>query len=527
VTTDENATDRPLLRKEILFLRDDKGELEALGDPVIDRRVNLGPLSRVIVPLVDGRASTAEILERAAALLPGADRPALERTFRTLHLLNLLEGSGSEILARVKRTRESGPGPALIPEGSRFACQGSGGCCHHYALGPLNEDDRTRLAGLDIAGAFPGAGNGPFVEQLKMKTGEMEWFLKKTGDHCVFLLSDERCGIHAKFGEAAKPSICQLYPYRALATIDGLKVYDSGECASFAVSSFTGPFLQDRLEHLLGLLPKRPEIHHPVIFLSKETPCDFGHFLAIQKAATELVRTHRGTAPETFLAASRFVREACLALASCPLVRGEPDATLAAFLARKVETVETPPERPSERALRLVARVAEELVASLMSAIVQASGARSPSLEPQFAALAKIVEALALEAADARHGIVEDWKELAAIPANAPEVHDALRLSLRTGLFGDRVVAQDRIAPGVLRLGFVQLLAVAGGKLKARLDRSATVRAVDLSFGHKVAARVLRGGFTTKVFLAHEDDAWEIAEAAAWLLGRLCSPSAS
>ena len=50
---------------------------------------------------------------------------------------------------------------------------------------------------------FPDAGAGPYIEQLKLSSGTKEWFLKKTGDHCMFLLSDERCGIHAKFGEAA------------------------------------------------------------------------------------------------------------------------------------------------------------------------------------------------------------------------------------------------------------------------------------------------------------------------------------
>src|SRR5262249_44707923 len=147
--------------------------------------------------------------------------------------------------------------PTSLLEGARFECQGSGECCQNYAFGPLEDDDIARLEALDLKDFAP-----PYVEE---KNGAR--YLRSVDNHCVFLAPDMRCGLHARFGADAKPRICRLYPLATLATIEGLRLYDSGSCATFAISARTGLPLLDDLERVRRLLPSHAQLYHPIVNL--------------------------------------------------------------------------------------------------------------------------------------------------------------------------------------------------------------------------------------------------------------------
>ncbi|MEK7756926.1 MAG: YkgJ family cysteine cluster protein, partial [Planctomycetota bacterium] len=96
--------------------------------------------------------------------------------------------------------------PVLLPviDGQRWSCHSCGLCCRTL-VGHLTAEERRRLDGQGWAQQL---GVAPYV---KIGRG---WALNKQPDGaCVFLDEQNRCKIHAKFGEADKPLACRIFPF--------------------------------------------------------------------------------------------------------------------------------------------------------------------------------------------------------------------------------------------------------------------------------------------------------------------------
>lgn len=96
--------------------------------------------------------------------------------------------------------------PVILPaiEGQRWSCHSCGLCCRTL-VGHLTDQERRRLdeqAWADELGV---------AAYVKVGRG---WALNKQPDGaCVFLDDQNRCKIHAKFGEADKPLACRIFPF--------------------------------------------------------------------------------------------------------------------------------------------------------------------------------------------------------------------------------------------------------------------------------------------------------------------------
>src|SRR5258708_981015 len=122
---------RPKLRSDVKLATitiKDRSE-EALIDPLLDNCVTIGELTRAVVAKLDGNRTAEEVVRDVVADDAKRSAPEVEHTLRTLFLLNLIEGSGTSILARAARLKH-GDAPlaaVYLPE-SRFQCQASGQC---------------------------------------------------------------------------------------------------------------------------------------------------------------------------------------------------------------------------------------------------------------------------------------------------------------------------------------------------------------------------------------------------------------
>lgn len=89
-----------------------------------------------------------------------------------------------------------------------WSCHSCGGCCREHQIG-ITDDEKKRLENL----RWEPADGVPTDRPLVVRLGS-GWRLNHQDDGaCVFLNSDGRCRIHAKFGELAKPLACLAYPY--------------------------------------------------------------------------------------------------------------------------------------------------------------------------------------------------------------------------------------------------------------------------------------------------------------------------
>lgn len=532
----------PVLREEILRLElpplEAGGEAgaagpggEALADPVLGHRINLGPVSRALLDRIDGRRTLSAILDETCAALPERSRDSVEHTFRTLLLMNVIDGAGRDIVERVIRVRrgEERLQPVTLPE-ARFECQGSGACCRNYALGPLTMEDVARLSKQEDAlrEAYPEIGPGPYTEKKELRDGTSGQFLRTRGGSCVFQRPDGLCGVHAVFGYAEKPRMCRVFPLQDVPTVFGLRIYDRGECTRFGKSARAGTRWADDMPRILALLGEPKTLYHPLVLLDSSTPCDYGHFLRLQDALCELVR-RGGSGLDALLRAERALRGFGEALRGCPLEPGEPDRTVAAFLT-EVLAAEAPAPTPADdaaalEALPLVASLASDLLSAVLPTILY--GDRGPEehlavrdLE-HFAGVVHTIEALAVYKAGRQGGERIDafHERVLSVRAGGPDLDEAHRVSLMHQLFGMRLLIHDRPTAGMLRTGMVYLIAELGARRLAVRDDAQAVREEDFSASHSLAQRVLHRDGVRDVFLTHAARCREIFAALPALCG--------
>ena len=89
-------------------------------------------------------------------------------------------------------------------------CAGCSACCRQYHV-PVTAEERARIEAMGWEKEPDLAGVPLFVRAARFSS---EYRLNHRPDGaCVFLGADNRCRIHAKFGSAAKPLACRIYPY--------------------------------------------------------------------------------------------------------------------------------------------------------------------------------------------------------------------------------------------------------------------------------------------------------------------------
>lgn len=494
---------RPVLRDE-LERRESDGKLAALWDPLTDREARTGPLTRAVIQSLDGRAAD-EAIEKAR-LATAAPRADVEDALRCLLLLSLVEGAGREHVEALRAFArgERALRPLVLPE-SRFTCQGSGACCRVYDFGPLDDEDVARLDALPIAERLPDLGPGPFVRRETSNEGPEGWFLERKDERCIFLGEDRRCRIHATFGADAKPTVCRLFPWRILATWRGVKFFDQSECSTFATSALDGEPIAAQLAPMLALVPPRPRLHHPAVLIDPDHPCDYGWLAPLQDRMVELLGWPDASVGAGLVAAGRLARVWTLAMATCPIGEGEPDATAKRALAIDEHVERAPPA--TVRGRESVARACAALVAAIRERELRGS------LAPELA------DALVLAKAMASGELDREQRAVQEIAIDRPLLDRALRVSLRAWIFGERLIIQGRLAPGFLAMALVPLATVAGARLRARSRGAGATAREDLSLAHRAAVVGLRHPKLRDVLIANEELCWEALEATASIAG--------
>jgi lysine-N-methylase len=100
-----------------------------------------------------------------------------------------------------------------LPTIQNWSCHNCGGCCRQHAI-EVTEEERQRI----LAQGWTASDGTPTGEALFEWHAGLPWAKRYRLAHqadgaCVFLNEQGLCRIHAKFGEAAKPLACRIYPY--------------------------------------------------------------------------------------------------------------------------------------------------------------------------------------------------------------------------------------------------------------------------------------------------------------------------
>jgi Fe-S-cluster containining protein len=511
---------RPLRRAELVLSPPRDDGVVPLRDPLLEREIQLGPVGSAIFARLDGQHAVEAILSEVRSLAPERTPAEVERSFRSLLLLDLVEGAGDAVRAKLRAVRARSEHEMFALPGARFACQGIGDCCQSYLLGPLQKRDVAVIEQLDVRAKMPHLPPGPYVETLEVQ-GKSETFLKRVDERCVFLLEDGRCGIHAHFGPEKKPFVCRIFPYEVALTYEGLRVADMGECSTFAVSATLGPPATEIAKDATSVLPGRFVLQHPIINLG-ELGCDYGHVAPVVNELVALASRPEPAVAATLASVGETLRQLKDELESCALARGEPDATVERIVARAKEA----PLRPAAPAAhRSTVLAAGELLGVLIPRVVEAKllprQILSAAQQRELSELLFFLRSLAARAASSDPTPLDPYLARALAVPLEPASEAALKLSIRQQLFSGRIFIRDRLAPGLLRLSLALVLAVLGGKLRALARGATAVHPLDLSWAHHMAQRGLRARGCEDALIREEKLAWDACASAAALLAAM------
>ena len=115
-----------------------------------------------------------------------------------------------------------------LPVIQNWSCHNCGGCCREHLI-EITEDEKRRIDRQNWTTADGIPAEIPVVQ----KSGNSTYRLAHNTDGaCVFLNEQGLCRIHAKFGEAAKPLACRVYPYAVHPHGNGLTVSLRFSCPS-------------------------------------------------------------------------------------------------------------------------------------------------------------------------------------------------------------------------------------------------------------------------------------------------------
>jgi Fe-S-cluster containining protein len=446
-------------------------------------------LPEAIVLALPGHDSLSA-LSMEVARRTGAPDYRIEAELRQFALLGLLVGTCDGARARLRAARTGGmSGPRVLP-GSRFACQHSGACCRGYIFGPISPAEKARIQALNPVAAMPRLADRTLFSPAEDGT----YRLGMDGEVCVFYEAGSGCGLHRAFGAEAKPRLCRLFPLGTVATIDGLKIYDRGECATFAISSGEGVGLAEQL-------PPGGDggLYHPVVRIHGATRCDYGLVLSL---ADRLDAEVAGRDPFAALQAIGHVTRAFIvALSGCSLSEGEPEATAATALAITAAAV-----RPPKAEVRANAAVGRERLAAL----AQALGERIADGDEHAPAFHAAVDALATacRAAEAAPG--------GGLLALDPRSAEVLTRSLRHRLFGRELLLDGSLEAGLLRIAIGLALAAAGARSMAggvAGGGRTPLTPTGLSRAHMVATRTLHRPEPHRLLAANGAQVWPILDA--------------
>lgn len=99
------------------------------------------------------------------------------------------------------------PSRLEIPAAQNWSCHACTDCCRHHLVVPLSAQERERLEKQGWTQA-----DGVDPARMIVSGLNQQRLGHQADGACVFLDAAKRCRIHAKFGEAAKPLACRLYP---------------------------------------------------------------------------------------------------------------------------------------------------------------------------------------------------------------------------------------------------------------------------------------------------------------------------
>jgi lysine-N-methylase len=143
-----------------------------------------------------------------------------------------------------------------LPVLQNWDCHVCGNCCKEYRVA-VSDEERQRIEAQGWA-EDPALRGEPLFETHGPPWARQHFLHHRADDSCVFLNEQGRCRIHERFGYAAKPLPCRLFPFILVPAGDHFRVGVRFACPSAAENKGRPLSGHDaELREFAGLLEKR------------------------------------------------------------------------------------------------------------------------------------------------------------------------------------------------------------------------------------------------------------------------------
>lgn len=205
--------------------------------------------------------------------------------------------------------------PVLLPRiaNQNWSCHSCGDCCRTL-VGHVTLEERTRILEQDWAQKL---GSEPLVWAGR------SWVLNKRADSaCVFLDENNRCRIHAEYGESAKPLACRIFPFSVRRSSGGWQASLRFDCPS-VTSNKGAPLSTHRgwLEHLVAELPDQAPATPETVLLDRALVAQADEIESVKKHMAEWFAASEFSMNDRLVGAARLLTT--LTQAKLRNVRGE------------------------------------------------------------------------------------------------------------------------------------------------------------------------------------------------------------
>jgi lysine-N-methylase len=137
-------------------------------------------------------------------------------------------------------------------------CHQTGTCCKEYQV-PVSDDERQRIEAQGWA-AEPDFQGVPLFTAHGPPWARRYELAHRKDDSCVFLSPEGRCRIHERFGGAAKPLLCRMFPFVLVPAGDHYRVGVRFACPSAAANLGRALSAHDAdLREFAGQVEQRPD----------------------------------------------------------------------------------------------------------------------------------------------------------------------------------------------------------------------------------------------------------------------------
>jgi Fe-S-cluster containining protein len=435
-----------------------------------------------LVEAIDGRRSVRELSESLAAQGVAAGVEDVGRVIGLLDSMYLLdnERGRARALAAQARPRVAAASGLRVVPGARWDCHACGYCCSNgQRFGPIGEADRARVLAHDWSGLVPGPARPEdlFFEVPDDAGGPPRIYLQQRGGRCVFLDAENLCAIHRRLGPEAKPQICRMFPYAAVATPEGTFVSIRRECKSLHLSIENGTEVATRIpeiERLVAETPPLPDVEGvasvgALVQWTSTVAIPFEVAAAVRAAALRRIEAPGAPHERALLAVRDIVWEVARRLGDRP---GEPELEAARTFAEACAASDAPrpleavPDQARSQALRALASILAEVsdAAAKNYFYLRAECDRGPlrlaMIEADVAAKLTLLARLAPHLGAAPPGLPPfDADRLAAIATLDPAAETAFREAARHEVHGWLVATCQPLLYGFAILPFRYVIA--------------------------------------------------------------------